>query len=230
VTLLDPRQSKALVNLGAVYNSMKDYNKAVGVLRKAIQRDKTSGEAYYNLGLAYRGLQQQAMAVSAYREAVRVSPLMASAHQNLANVLVDIGNMQQAIIHYNKALEIDPNFERAKRGLEKTRQASEDSRKAVSPFGRLVDVDAHGAKAAPRVERELTDLERYQDRAAMFEHAMEIQDAANLFLKHVREDFDTCLTALNRMVAQGSEGPSLLMNTYRDYVAALKLSIDAGRR
>jgi len=226
VTLLDPRQTNALVNLGAVYNCTKDFNKAVGILRKAISRDKSSGEAFYNLGLAYRGLEQQAMAISAYREAVRVSPLMASAHQNLANVYVDIGNYQQAIAHYMKALEIDPNFERAKRGLERARQSSDVARKAVSPFGRLVDVEAHGAKAAPRMERELTDLERFQDRTAVYELAMAVQDAANSFLKQFREDFEVCLAGLNRAVAQGPEGPRSIPRCYREYVAALKKSVD----
>jgi len=226
VTLIDPRQTKALINLGAVYNCMKDYNKAVTVLRKAIQKDKSSGEAYYNLGLAYRGLEQQAMAISAYREAVRVSPLMSSAHQNLANVYVDIGNYQQAIIHYLKALEIDPNFERAKRGLERAREASDEARKAVSPFGRLVDAETRGAKATPRMERELTDLERFQDRATVFNHALQIEDATNNFLKQFREEYETALTNLDRSVAQGPEGPRSLPKSYRDFVAALKRSID----
>lgn len=225
VSLLDPRQTKAMVNLGAVYNCLKDYNKAVASLRKAISRDKLSGEAYYNLGLAYRGLEQQAMAISAYREAVRVSPLMAAAHQNLANVYVDIGNHQQAIAHYMKALEIDPNFERAKRGLEHARQASEQSRTAVSPFGRLVDKDAHGAKSA-HVHRQLTDLERYQDRARMYELAMQIEEALNIFLKQTREEFEAALTGLNRAVAQGTEGPRSLSKCSRDFIAAFKRSID----
>lgn len=226
VSLLDPRQTKAMINLGAVYNCLKDYNKAVASLRKAISRDKLSGEAYYNLGLAYRGLEQQAMAISAYREAVRVSPLMAAAHQNLANVYVDIGNYQQAIVHYMKALEIDPNFERAKRGLEHARQQSDEMRHQVSPFGRLVDKAAYGGKATPRVERQLTDLERYEDRARMYELSMQIDEAANMFLKQTREELEVTLMGVNRAVAQGPEGPRSLSKCYRDFIAAYKRNLD----
>ncbi len=226
VSMLDSRQAKALVNLGAVYNCMKDYTKAVGALRKAVQKDKSAGEAYYNLGLAYRGLQQHAMAISAYREAIRVSPMMAAAHQNLANVFVDMGNFQQAIIHYKKALEIDPNFERAKRGLERSEQLSHEAKQAVSPFGRLVDVESHGAKAPLQTDRELTDLERFQDRAAVYDHAMRIQDAANSFIKQLHEEFEVSLAGLDRAVAQGPEGPRSIVKSHRDYISAFKKAED----
>ncbi|MGE3315226.1 MAG: tetratricopeptide repeat protein, partial [Planctomycetaceae bacterium] len=192
----------------------------------AISREKLSGEAYYNLGLAYRGLEQQAMAISAYREAVRVSPLMAAAHQNLAHVYVDIGNHQQAIVHYQKALEINPEFDRAKRGLEQARQASDQLKHAVSPFGRLVDKDAAGAKTAPRVDRQLNDLERHQDRTRVYELATQIDEAANILLKQTREDLETSLTLLNRAVAQGPEGPRSLSKCHHDFIAAFKRNVD----
>ena len=198
VTLLDPRQAKALINLGAVYNRMGEYTKAVTILRKAVQKDKSSGEGHYNLGLAYRGLNQQAMAVSAYKEAVRVSPAMAAAHQNLANVYVDMGNFQHAMIHYKKALEINPEFERAQRGLEAAQEMSSQAKKSISPFGRLVDPHAIGAKSAPRVERRMNDLERAQDRMTVFNVLSEVDDAANLLLKQVKEAFDPALLTLAR--------------------------------
>jgi len=72
----------------------------------------------------------------------------------------------------------------------------------------------------------LTDLERFQDRTAVYELAMAVQDAANSFLKQFREDFEVCLAGLNRAVAQGPEGPRSIPRCYREYVAALKKSVD----
>lgn len=229
VTLLDPRQAKAVVNLGAVYNRMKDYNKAVTILRKAIQKDKSSGEAHYNLGLAYRGLNQLSMAVSAYKEAVRVAPQMASAHQNLANVFVDMGNFQQAILHYKKALEIDPNFERAQRGLEHAQTLKTDANKAVSPFGRLVDASAVGPKAAPKVERKISDLERAQDRMTIFNLLNDVGDSANILLKNLREEFEPALTTLSRSLSQSREGISGLPRDYRQFLTTFKEAHEARR-
>jgi tetratricopeptide (TPR) repeat protein len=222
VTLLDPRQAKALINLGAVYNRMKDHNKAVTILRKAIQKDKSSGEGHYNLGLAYRGLNQLSMAVSAYKEAVRVAPQMAAAHQNLANVYVDMGNFQHAIIHYKKALEIDPTFERAQRGLESAQELSTDAKKSVSPFGRLVDASAIGPKSAPRVERQITDTERAQDRMTVYNILSDVGESANLFLQDVRGKFEPALTVLSRALSHSNEGITGLPRDYRNFLSSFK--------
>jgi tetratricopeptide (TPR) repeat protein len=229
VTLLNPRGSKAMVNLGAVYNRMKDFNKAVTILRKAIQKDKTSGEAQYNLGLAYRGLNQLSMAASAYKEAVRLAPQMAAAYQNLANVYCDMGNFQQAIAHYSKALEIDPEFERAKRGLANARELSAQAKKAISPFGRLVDPNALGPKAAPRVERQFTAIERAQDRMTVFNLMSDVDDSANLVLKQLRDEFEPALMALARVLSQPLEGRSTLAKDYRTFIASFKRVYEARR-
>jgi tetratricopeptide (TPR) repeat protein len=229
VTLLDPRQAKALINLGAVYNRMKDYNKAVTILRKAVQKDKSSGEGHYNLGLAYRGLNQLSMAVSAYKEAVRVAPQMAAAHQNLANVYVDMGNFQHAIIHYKRALDIDPNFERAQRGLESAQSLSIDSKKAVSPFGRLVDAAAVGAKTAPRMERQISDVERAQDRVTVSNLLIDVGESASVFLKDVREKFEPALLGLSRSLSYSAEGIGSLPRDYRQFLSSFKEAHESRR-
>jgi tetratricopeptide (TPR) repeat protein len=229
VTLLDPRQAKAVVNLGAVYNRMKDYNKAVTILRKAVQKDKSSGEAHYNLGLAYRGLNQLSMAVSAYKEAVRVAPQMAAAHQNLANAYVDMGNFQHAMIHYRKALEIDPNFERAQRGLEHAKTLSTDAKNSVSPFGRLVDASAMGPKTAPKVERQMSDLERAQDRMTIFNLLNDVGESANFFLKSLREEFEPALATLSRDLSQSTEGITGLPRDYRQFLTTFKEAHESRR-
>jgi tetratricopeptide (TPR) repeat protein len=227
--MLDPRQSKAMINLGAVYNRMGDFNKAVSILRKVIQKEKSSGEAHYNLGLAYRGLNQQAMAVSAYKEAVRVAPNMAAAHQNLANVYVDMGNFQHAIIHYQKALQIDPAFERARRGLENAQAMSAQAKKSISPFGRLVDAKALGPKAAPRMERQIDDVQRAQDRMTVFGLLTDISESANVLLKVLREQFEPALLAIGRTLSEAGEGPSTLSRDYRAYLTGFKAAHDARR-
>lgn len=227
VTLLDPKQAKALTNLGAVYNRMGDYNKSITILRKAIQKDKNSGEAHYNLGLAYRGLKQDAMAVSAYKEAVRLAPQLAAAHQNLANVYVDMGNFQNAIIHYMKALEIDPAFDRARRGLESAQTLSAQAKKSISPFGRLVDANALGAKATPRVERQISEVERAQDRMMVFNILNDVGESANYAIKQLREEFEPALMTLTRTLSESTEGATTIARNYRAYLAAFKAAHDA---
>ncbi len=110
VTLIDPKRSKALVNIGAVYNRQHDYNNAVKSLRQALAKDRKCAEAYYNLGIAHKGLKQYGMAVSAYKEAIRLNPEMAEAYQNLANALLEMGNATQAITNFRRAARTAARF------------------------------------------------------------------------------------------------------------------------
>ncbi len=74
IVRLTTNPGKALINLGAVYNRVGEYQKAVDSIRKGIQYEKKSVEGYYNLGVGHRKLGQYAMAVTAYKESLRLDP------------------------------------------------------------------------------------------------------------------------------------------------------------
>lgn len=228
VTRLDPRQGKAYVNLGAVYNRMADYNNAVNALRRGIQKER-SAQGFYNLGLAHRGLNQLSMAVSAYREALRLDPQMAEAHLNLANVYVDMGNYQQAIICYKAVLELDPDSQRAQDGLAHAEHASGQAKQSISPFGRLVDTEKVRAKSQPRVVRELSDVERLEDRQTVYQLSGDIRSAAQDLRQQVRAELEPALTALNRAVTQAGEAPAAVNKALADYLSAVQESTELRR-
>jgi tetratricopeptide (TPR) repeat protein len=50
---LDPKCSEAYLQLGILYGSRHDLEKAIGFYRKAIEADPQLGEAHYRLGVAY---------------------------------------------------------------------------------------------------------------------------------------------------------------------------------
>ena len=195
VSLLDPRRSQALVNLGAVYNRQKDFNSAIKTLRLAVSRDRKCAEAYYNLGIAHKGLKQLSMAVNAYKEAIRLAPNLAEAYQNLANIYLEMGNNQQAILSFKRALEIRPDFERAKLGLEKAYGAKLDAKNSVSPFGRLVNVNEITDRDNQQY-RELNSQERFDDRNEVHRLAKEAEVSAAGVLEQLRETFQNTLLKL----------------------------------
>lgn len=222
ITLLAPRKATAFINLGAVYNRMGEHKNAIEALRRGIQKDKRSAEAFYNLGIAHRGLDQLSMAVSAYREALRLHPEMAEAHQNLANVYSDLNNHQQAIVHYQKALELRPGFDRAKRGIAKAEAAISKAKQAISPFGRLVDESIVAPKITTKVERELTPLERLDDRQEVHKCSIDIEKDAAVSLMQFRDELEPTLLALERVVVQGADAPAVLARAYEDFHSAVE--------
>jgi tetratricopeptide (TPR) repeat protein len=227
---LDPRQGKALINLGAVYNRMGQFSEAIKVLRRGIQKEKNHAEGFFNMGYAHRGLNQQSMAVSAYREAVRLDPKFIDAHVNLAKVYLELRNYQQTIMHCNLALEVNPTFERALKVLKEAKTAKSNSSKAISPFGRLVDTRTAGAKGPSRMSRELGDTERLQDRQTVNALVTDAEASALELMQLIKSQLDPMLSALNRTVTQGSDGALAVADIIGDYQAAVNQCREARRK
>ncbi|MEX0724753.1 MAG: tetratricopeptide repeat protein [Planctomycetaceae bacterium] len=210
VSVLDPRKAAALINVGAIYNRMGEHQKAVDILRKGLAREKKSAEGYYNLGIAHKGLGQLSLAVSAYRESIKIDPHMAEAYQNLANVYLEMGNCTLATTNFEKALEIRPDFERAKRGLAKVHEVAAQARKLSNPFGRLVVDGPSTQLSAKKLERELTDEERFRDRMALHGIANEIIHEAAQWLELLKERLDHDLAGLHRIITDDEPSPFVL--------------------
>ena len=106
VTRLDPRRSAAWINLGAVYNRLRNFSRAAEVLRRAVQIAPQSDSAHYNLGTALRNQDRLEEAVASFRHAICANPANAEAHYNLANALRDLNRPAEAEASYRDALGV----------------------------------------------------------------------------------------------------------------------------
>jgi folate-binding protein YgfZ len=70
---IDPDDLLANYGVGTCYNALKQYDKAVTVLQKALTIKDTHTQAYLELGRAYEGLGEKAQAVEAYTKGVAVA-------------------------------------------------------------------------------------------------------------------------------------------------------------
>ena len=225
ITRLTTKPGKALINLGAVYNRIGEFQKAVDSIRKGIQQEKRSVEGYYNLGVAHRKLGQHAMAITAYKEALRLDPKFAEAHQNLGNVYLDQGLPEQAAAHYRKALELRPDFERARRGLADAERAAAMARETItSPFGRLVDATA-GQHSGEDGLRPLTAEERELDRRRLHDLAKDLESASGEWLDTLKMHVETSLAILDKRLAVSRVDGSLV-ESIEEFATALAAAED----
>ncbi len=110
---LQPENVKALTNLGDVYVSRGDNEKAVAVLEKAALLDPGSTRVLANLGYAYGRLERWTEAVSTYEKSVQLQPDYALAHNNLGHAYSKLGKLALAEAAYLKATELDKSYSRA---------------------------------------------------------------------------------------------------------------------
>ncbi|MFN6103506.1 MAG: tetratricopeptide repeat protein [Planctomycetaceae bacterium] len=219
VTRLDPRRGTAWINLGAIYNRLREHGKAVEVLRRAVQVERNSGAAFFTLGSAYRNLRQWALAIPAYREAIRLEPKEADAYVQLGMVYLEQKNIPQATAQFKKALDLRPESKRAKEGLVRCEAANREVISSDSPFGRLVSSEMlrHGQEAQVVSQRRLTDAERLRDRQALVRLCGQLATQGGDLLQLVEAPLATALVNL-------AKGLTLADRRERD--AALSNSLD----
>lgn len=113
---LDPHYSKIPMELAnRIYIPNGEYDKAVKMLRLAIELEPERNSNRLDLGflLFIKGEHQQAE--KAFREALEYDPSGFGAYLGLAKVEVERGNWEKARQHLSKALELNPGYERAGR-------------------------------------------------------------------------------------------------------------------
>jgi tetratricopeptide (TPR) repeat protein len=93
------------------YNEIKQYDKAIKDLNRAIQLNPNYALAYNNRGNAYYALNKFEKAMDDYSQTLEIDPNYATAYYNLANIYAEkLKQYEKAIENYNKAVELDPNY------------------------------------------------------------------------------------------------------------------------
>ncbi len=106
----DPRNSNALNLLGTIYLERGEHDKALVLIKKAIQAYPMGAMFHNNLGNVFREMGLSKDAEKAYREALRVDPDCVSASNNLGTMLHEQGDMDGAVVCFEKACRKDPGF------------------------------------------------------------------------------------------------------------------------
>ncbi len=114
---LDPSYARAYVGLADAHafltvpgvKARDRYDKAIPIVKKALEIDDTLGEAHASMGLLLQDRDWDLPgAEREYRRALELSPNYGSAHHWYGELLVQTGRFDEALEHYRSALEVDP--------------------------------------------------------------------------------------------------------------------------
>ncbi len=118
-----PENPRTHNNMGYLYLTERNYQKAVEEFKTAIALYPDYARAYNNLGIADSALGETKKAIAAYRRAIEISPNYAVAYNNLAGLYASIGRNNQAIAAYKQAIRINPFLSQAHYNLDKLSNA-----------------------------------------------------------------------------------------------------------
>jgi Flp pilus assembly protein TadD len=104
---LEPKDGKALNNLGGLLMRQGRFEEAERELRRAIESDPDLASAYDNLALIISRRGAIPEAIGLWNRAIRLDPLSLEAQTNLAGALLMAGRQSDAVLHLREALRID---------------------------------------------------------------------------------------------------------------------------
>jgi tetratricopeptide (TPR) repeat protein len=106
-------------NVAAEYFDMKEYDKALSLLKKAMSINPNKPEIYWNIGTVYLTKNDFDNAILYYEKAIKIKPTYADAYAKLGETYFRKKNIERAIFYTKKALEYNPTHQEAKENLKK---------------------------------------------------------------------------------------------------------------
>ncbi|OGS02465.1 MAG: hypothetical protein A3G41_08130 [Elusimicrobia bacterium RIFCSPLOWO2_12_FULL_59_9] len=112
----------SLANLATHYQSDKQNDKAISILREALQMDPADAQAHFFLANNYLDMKNYAAAVAEYGETLRLDPRHSQAMYLLGAAYFYQGDAKRAREEWGRVLEIFPSHPQARQGLELLKQ------------------------------------------------------------------------------------------------------------
>lgn len=121
IRILEPLHAQApthpdvAINLGGAYILRRRWNRAVAVLRAAVDAHPHHAMLWVNLAAAYlgnletAGPKHQARAIAAYEQALAIDPKTPNAHYHLGLIHKERGALDIAAHHFRQAVEVAPH-------------------------------------------------------------------------------------------------------------------------
>ena len=171
---IDPSYVTAHNNLGAIFNELRDFQKARLCYEKVIEIDPTYAMAYYNLGVVCNKLRDFQKAIICYEKAIEFKPNYVMAHYNLGVIYLDLDERLKAISYFEKAIEVDPKHVNSYNNLGLIFSKSGDVQKAISYFEKAIKIDPKHGIAHNNLGLIFSDSRDVQKAISYFEKAIEI--------------------------------------------------------
>ncbi|OQX03496.1 MAG: hypothetical protein BWK80_55555 [Desulfobacteraceae bacterium IS3] len=142
---VNPNHADALHLSGVMAHQHNDNDRAVSLIRRAIDISPQNALYYSNLGAILQRQGKTEEEIACYRKAIEANPKYPDAYCNLGLALKARGKSEEAMSMFQKAVELNPNYANAYNGMGMVRM--EQSEEAVMYFQKAVQLNPNYADA-----------------------------------------------------------------------------------
>jgi tetratricopeptide (TPR) repeat protein len=137
---IKPADTNARLKLAELYIYVKEYKKALALLKEVTDADKLNAKAYFLKGLSFKLAGDTALAITSYQRAVELDQEYYHAYMQLG-VLFGAKHNPVAIDYYNNALNLNSQSTEALYAKSLFYQDHGDIKSAVAGYNMLLQVD-----------------------------------------------------------------------------------------
>ena len=178
---LDPEQAINHYNLGNLYYSTKNLDRAAAAYQEAIRLEFRDPKVYTNLGTTLRGLGRLPEAAQAYRQAIELQPANPAFHHNLGGVAQAQGNRQEGIAAFQQAVKRGSDNIETYLGLSQLYQENGQLDEGLRVYSQILELDLKGGNSAlyNKMGTDLFRLGKLGESSTAYRKAL-AADSANL--------------------------------------------------
>jgi tetratricopeptide (TPR) repeat protein len=167
----EPHHCDALHLLGTIYKALNQNDKAITLIRQAIQTKQHP--VYYNsLGVILKSQGKIDDAIEALRKAVLIDPHYADAHYNLGITLQNRGKLDEAIEAYTQALLLNPQYAEAHNNIGVALYSKGQIDRAIEVFIKALSIHPHYAEAYYNLGNALQSKNKVDHAITAYEKAL----------------------------------------------------------
>ena len=170
----NPTSPLALANLGAVYITDQEWDKAWLCLENAVKIEPNDINANNDLGIVLGHMGKDDAAVAVYRKVIQLKPDFVHTHANLALLLTKMGRWEESMVEYRKVLELRPEDSQAHEGLGVAYMQMGLLDDSVAELEKAIAIDSHNVLALHNLGVVFIKQGRRDEAAAQFRKALEI--------------------------------------------------------
>lgn len=206
-----PRHFPSLHMLGVLCYQAGEHERALDLLRRAIDLDPASPTVQANYGLVLAARGQLDQAIDSYRKALSLRSDLPEVHHNLAFALAQFGATQEAIAAYRKAIALRPTYPQAWNNLGNVLQDAGQTAEAIDAFKRAISLQPTNAEAHNNVGSALLSDGRADEAIESFRAALSIRPVFPQALVNLgsallaRERAEEAIAAFQRALALQSD-------------------------
>lgn len=172
--LSDRKEAYSYLKQGETFYSIKQYEKAILSLKKAIESDSNYIASYNSLGYVYRELKGYKKSIDILNKAILLNPTYPETFHNRGNTYFLMKEFNKALSDFDKVVQLSPKDINAYISRGSTYSKLKNYEKAINDLNKVILLDSTYEQAYANIGRICLDSKKYENAISSFSKALQL--------------------------------------------------------